>query len=90
MKILEVTGYGNKDKHLIPLKNIINIQFEGRFTSITLSGGFKVNVLESESTIKEMLEYFESETISESRLEDFWLVSKNDSFGEYEIEELPF
>jgi len=86
MKILEVTGYGNKEKHLIPLKNIINIQFEDRFTSITLSGGFKVNVLESESTIEEMLDFFESKIISEDKLDGLWY----DDFGGYKSEELPF
>jgi hypothetical protein len=72
MKILEVTGFGNSEKHLIPLNNIINIHFEDRFTSIILAGGNKVNIIETESTIKEMLEYFESDIISEVELKGFW------------------
>ena len=54
MKILEVTGFGNKEKHLIPLNNIICFHFDERYTSIILAGGNKVNVIEIESTIKEM------------------------------------
>ena len=94
MKILEVTGFGNKEKHLIPLSNIINIHFEDRFTSIILAGGNKVNVIESESTIKEMLEYFESEIISENDLESLWWGRGNEDldedFKEYQKGELPF
>ncbi len=94
MKILEVTGFGNKEKHLIPLSNIINIHFEDRFTSIILAGGNKVNVIESESTIKEMLEYFESEIISENDLESIWWGRGNedldDDFKEYQKCPLPF
>ena len=55
-KFIEVTGFGNGEKHLISVDNIINIHFDPRYTSIILVGGFKVNVQETEEVIREILE----------------------------------
>lgn len=55
-KFIEVTGFGNCEKHLISVDNIINIHFDSRYTSIILVGGFKVNVQENEEVIREILE----------------------------------
>ncbi len=55
-KFIEVTGFGNGEKHLISVDNIINIHFDERYTSIILVGGFKVNVQETEEMIREILE----------------------------------
>lgn len=55
-KFIEVTGFGNSEKHLISVDNIINIHFDERYTSIILVGGFKVNVQETEEMIREILE----------------------------------
>lgn len=63
-KFLRLKGFGNKETHLIPLKNIVDIHFTNDFTSITLIGGYKVNVNENESDIMEMLSYFQFDSIS--------------------------
>ena len=68
-KFLKLKGFGNKETHLIPLKNIIDSRFNDDCTSIMMIGGYKVNVVENEPTIMEMLDYFESESISE---DDLW------------------
>jgi len=68
-KFLRLKGFGNKETHLIPLKNIVDIHFTDDFTSITLIGGYKVNVNENESDIMEMLGYFQFDSIS---VDDLW------------------
>lgn len=67
-KFLKLKGFGNKEIHLIPLKNIVDIHFTDDCTSIMMIGGYKINVVENEPTIMEMLSYFESESISEDDL----------------------
>ena len=68
-KFLRLKGFGNKETRLIPLKNIVDIHFTNDFTSITLIGGYKVNVNENESDIMEMLGYFQFDSIS---VDDLW------------------
>ena len=62
-KFLELTGFGNNEKHLISLDSIMSIHFDERYTSITLTGGLKINVNEDEDIIRELLKGGSQSTI---------------------------
>jgi len=68
MKYIEVTGWGNRRKHFIPLNKIVDFNFEEQYTTISLVNGRVVNVIETESTIKEMLKYHQVNLVSEEDL----------------------
>ena len=68
MKYIEVTGWGNRRKHLIPLNKIVDFNFEEQYTTISLVNGRVINVIETESTIKEMLKYHQVNLVSEEDL----------------------
>jgi len=68
MKYIEVTGWGNRRKHLIPLNKIVDFNFEEQYTTISLVNGKVVNIIEDELVIKEMLDYHEVNLVSEEDL----------------------
>ena len=77
MKYIEVTGYNNDSKYLIPLDKISFINFTNSCTRISLSNGGDINVVEGESSIRQMLSYQEAEIISEDRIESLYSKHKN-------------
>lgn len=79
-KYIELKGYGNKQTHLIPLNKITQIHFEKSFTSISLANGERVNVIEDEHAIKEMLGFHDVNLVSEERIRTLY----------FEDEGLPF
>ncbi len=72
MKYIEVTGWGNKTNHLIPLNQIVTFSFKGAYTAISLSNGKTVNIVETESAIKEMLKYHQVNLVSEEDIRTFY------------------
>lgn len=57
MKYIEVTGWGNNKKHLLPLSKIIDFSFEDTYTTLSLSSGSHLNVIENKEQIEEMLNW---------------------------------
>jgi DNA-binding LytR/AlgR family response regulator len=84
MKYIEVTGWGNKRKHLIPLNKIIDFNFEGDYTTITLTSGKSINATESESTIREMLSYHNANVVNEETIRTFY-----EGLAEFQAEQEP-
>lgn len=82
MKFIEVTEWGNNFKHIIPLQKIVDFEFRSGFTCISLSSGKTVNVLELESTIKEMLQFHEVSLVNEDTIHIL--------YKDYDEDELPF
>ena len=72
MKYIEVIGYGNARKHIIPLNKIVNFNFEETHTNISLSSGKTINIIENESTIKEMLSYHQANLVNEEDIRTFY------------------
>ena len=72
MKYIEVIGWGNRRKHLIPLNQIVDFNFEETYTTISLVNGKTINVVENESTIKEMLRYHQVNLVSEEDIRTFY------------------
>ena len=68
MKYIEVTGWGNKHKHLIPLNKIVEFHFETSYTTISFVNGKQLNIIEDELVIKEMLGYYGMGLVSEEDL----------------------
>ena len=69
MKYIEVNGWGNQKKHLVPIKAIVDIAFENQYTTIKLSNGNTINITEDETIIKGMLEYHNIDLIDEDQLD---------------------
>ena len=96
MKFLEVTGFGNKHKHLISLRSIADIEFQSQFTHINLNNGHSVNVIEDEQTIISMVNYLNGDIVSQDYMEN--LQAQIDAYEEMEAnrfavggdDELPF
>lgn len=84
MKYIEVIGWGNGRKHYIPLNKIVDFDFEDTHTSITLTSNKTVNVVESESTIKEMLSYHNVNLVSEENISTFY-----EGLAEFQAEQEP-
>jgi len=84
MKYIEVTGWGNKRKHLIPLNKIIDFNFEDDYTTITLTSGKSINATESESTIREMLSYHNANVVNEENIRTFY-----EGLAEFQAEQEP-
>ena len=72
MKYIEVNGWGNRKKHLIPLDKIVDFNFEDDYTTISFVSGKIVNVIESESTIREMLRYHQVNLVNEEDIHTFY------------------
>jgi hypothetical protein len=68
MKYIEVTGWGNGSKHLIPLNKIVDFNFETSYTTISFVNGKQLNIVEDELVIKEMLGYYGMGLVSEEDL----------------------
>jgi hypothetical protein len=68
MKFLKLKGYGNGHSHLIPLKSITDIEFETNYTSITLSSGRSVNVVENETEFEQIINFSGGYIINEHAL----------------------
>jgi len=72
MRFIEVTEWGNNHKHAISLEKVVDFEFRSNFTSIALISGKNVNVLELESTIKEMLSYHNVSLVNEKDIHTFY------------------
>jgi hypothetical protein len=70
MKFLELTGFGNKHKHLISLRSISDIEFLSNYTHISLNNGNSVNVIETQKEITDIINYHQSEIVSVEYLDD--------------------
>ena len=68
MKFLKLTGYGNGHSHLVPLKSITDIEFEVNYTSVTLSSGRSVNVVETEEDFEKIINFSGGYIINENAL----------------------
>ncbi len=94
MKFLELTGFGNKHKHLISLRSIADIEFQSNYTHISLNNGTSVNVIETEKEITDIINYHQSEIVGTEYLEN--LQAQIDAYYEMEVDrysatdELPF
>ena len=94
MKFLELTGYGNKHKHLVSLRSIADIEFQSQYTHISLTNGSSVNVIEDEQTILSMVNYLNGDIVSQDYMEN--LQAQIDAYEEMEADryevsnELPF
>jgi len=96
MKFLELTGFGNKHKHLISLRSIADIEFGMSYTHISLNNGNAVNVIENEKEITDMIRYQNGDTVGTEYLEnlqaqiDAYYEMEADRFAVGEDDELPF
>jgi hypothetical protein len=96
MKFLELTGFGNKHKHLISLRSIADIEFQSNYTHISLTNGHVVNVIEDEQTIMSMINYLNGDIVSQDYMDN--LQAQIDAYEEMEADrfavggddELPF
>ena len=70
MKFLELTGFGNKHKHLISLRSIADIEFQSNYTHISLNNGTSVNVIETEKEITDIINYHQSEIVGTEYLDN--------------------
>jgi hypothetical protein len=70
MKFLELTGFGNKYKHLISLRSISDISFEPNYTHISLTNGAVVNVIENEKEIIDMINYQNGDIINKEYIDN--------------------
>jgi hypothetical protein len=96
MKFLELTGYGNKYKHLISLRSIADISFEPNYTHISLNNGSSVNVMEDEKEIMNIINYHNGDVVGVEYLEtlqaqfEAYQEIEADRFVVGEDDELPF
>ena len=90
MNYIEVTAWGNNKKHLILLNKIEDISFSDEFTTLKLSGGTSINIIEEESIIKEMLSYCNIVLISESKIKSFNELNQYQTSEYNPDDELPF
>ena len=95
MKFLELTGFGNKHKHLISLRSIADIEFGMSYTHISLNNGNSVNVIENEKEITDMIRYQNGDIVNAEYL--YLLQAQIDAYEEMEADryaldkdELPF
>ena len=84
MKYIEVNSWGNERKHLIPLDKIVDFDFTEKFTTITLTSSKSINIIESESTIKEMLSYHNANLVNEENIRTFY-----EGLAEFQAEQEP-
>ncbi len=95
MKFLELTGFGNKHKHLISLRSIADIEFGMSYTHISLNNGNSVNVIENEKEITDMIRYQNGDIVNVEYL--YLLQAQIDAYEEMNADryaldkdELPF
>ena len=95
MKFLELTGFGNKYKHLISLRSISDISFEPTYTHISLNNGNSVNVIENEKEIMDMINYQNGDIINKEYIDN--LNAQIEAYEEmnadryaFDKDELPF
>ncbi len=95
MKFLELTGFGNKHKHLISLRSIADIEFGMSYTHISLNNGNSVNVIETEKEIINMIHYQNGDIINKEYIDN--LNAQIEAYEEMEADryaldkdELPF
>ena len=95
MKFLELTGFGNKHKHLISLRSIADIEFGMSYTHISLNNGNSVNVIENEKEITDMIRYQNGDIVNVEYL--YLLQAQIDAYEEMNTDryaldkdELPF
>jgi hypothetical protein len=88
-KYIELTGYGNNRKHLVPIKAIVDICFEDpKYTSIKLITGATINVIEEEMTIIDLLSFH---GVIIANLDVLESMKNNHPFDDYEYDDsLPF
>ena len=84
MKFLELTGFGNKHKHLISLRSIADIEFGMSYTHISLNNGNSVNVIENEEEITDMIRYQNGDIVGAEYLEN--LQAQIDAYEEMEAD----
>ena len=82
MKFIEVIEWGNKRTHLLPLNQICDITFEEPYTVINLTNGKTINSVQTESIIKEMLQFHEVNLVNEDTIHIL--------YKDYDEDELPF
>ena len=70
MKFLELTGFGNKHKHLISLRSISVIEFLANYPTILLNNGRTVNLIETQKEITDIITYHQSEIVIVEYLDD--------------------
>jgi uncharacterized protein YlzI (FlbEa/FlbD family) len=70
MKYIQLTSWGNNKKHLVPLKAIADIEFGEPHTTIKLSNGNSINVIEDNLIITSLLEQQGASITTESDLID--------------------
>jgi hypothetical protein len=90
MKYIEVTGWGDEKKHLIPLDKIEGIYFAKNHTTISLLSGSRINIVEGESSIRQMLSYQEAEIISEEGIRELYSKPENYLSDNINKDKLPF
>ena len=95
MKFLELTGFGNKHKHLISLRSIADIEFGMSYTHISLNNGNSINVIENEKEITDMIHYQNGDIVNVEYL--YLLQAQIDAYEEMNADryaldkdELPF
>ena len=94
MKFLELTGFGNKHKHLISLRSITDIEFGMSYTHISLTNGSVVNVIEDEKEIINMINYQNGDIINKEYIDN--LNAQIEAYEEmnadrfYSNDDLPF
>ena len=64
MKCIEVVGYGNQRKHLIPIGKIVDIEFLDSYTTLSLTNGKQVNIEEDYFMITEMLSFHSANLVT--------------------------
>lgn len=82
MKYIEVNSWEDNSKHFIPLNKIVDFEFGKSQTIITLTNNKIINIIESELTIKEMLNYHNVDMVSEKNIHMFY-----ENLGEFQIKQ---
>ena len=68
MRYIEVNAWGNNRKHLIPLNKIVDIEFDDDFTTIALTSGKTINIIENKKIIEDMLTVHNVNLVTEGDL----------------------
>ena len=69
MKYIEVTGWGNNRKHLIPINKIVDFNFEDNYTALSLISGTYLNIVETKEQIEEMLSWHGAKIINSDKID---------------------
>ena len=71
MKYIEVTGWGNHRKHLLPLNKIIDFTFEDKYTTLSLISGTHLNVTETKEQIEELLNWHGAKIVNHDTIAQY-------------------